>query len=256
MDRIKQCYSAFGQFGSALRKKYGIGKYVDRMAPALIYGCYDSQVEKVLLKHEGYAVVLWAGSDLLRFSKRADMVQKVKDNPKIAHIARSNFLENTLSKIGIKAFKLPVVPKDNSDIEPKPAGDCIFMYHPTGTKYTGGIYKYLREKLPHIQFLESKGQNDHPREELLKIYEQCFLGLRFTKHDGLSNIVVEMGLMGRPMIWNGDTPNAINFSDKEDVLKKIEELYDNRNNFDYLGLAKEMKEYLDIGDFLSFNYWK
>ena len=81
------------------------------------------------------------------------------------------------------------------------------------------------------------------------------MGLRPIEHDGLSNTVSELGLMGRRVIWNGDTPNAINYTSKEEIVELVKQEYENRHSLDYQKLGDEMLDYLDVEDFLDIDNW-
>jgi hypothetical protein len=48
-----------------------------------------------------------------------------------------------------------------------------------------------------------------------------------------------MGLMGRKVLWNGNTPNALPWN-KDNVLELIEEA----KNVDYMKVSKDMREFL------------
>jgi len=55
----------------------------------------------------------------------------------------------------------------------------------------------------------------------MEFYKRSFIGLRLTQHDGLPNTVIELGLMGRRCIYNGDLINAINWRNIQDIIKII-----------------------------------
>jgi hypothetical protein len=52
--------------------------------------------------------------------------------------------------------------------------------------------------------------------------------------------------MGRKIIWNGNTPNAINYSNDDDILIEIENVI--KNKYDPIKISKNMHDYLNIGD--------
>jgi hypothetical protein len=53
------------------------------------------------------------------------------------------------------------------------------------------------------------------------VYSQCFLNLRLTPHDGCPNTNIEMGLMGRRSIYNGDLPASIPWTSVDDICQNI-----------------------------------
>ena len=48
------------------------------------------------------------------------------------------------------------------------------------------------------------------------------MGLRLIDHDGLSNTVVEMGLMGRKTVHNGSVPACLRYRNIDDIFNHIE----------------------------------
>ena len=81
--------------------------------------------------------------------------------------------------------------------------------------------------------------------QLVDVYKKCFIGLRLTKHDGLSNTVVELGLSGRRCVWNGGSPNAVRWSTVDSVVEaiKAEQLLVGVEN---VGLHDQMLEFLAL----------
>jgi hypothetical protein len=57
------------------------------------------------------------------------------------------------------------------------------------------------KRLPEFKFIYSNELN-LPYEEMPKIYEKCFIGLRLTENDGNANMVQEMKAMNIPVVHN------------------------------------------------------
>jgi len=256
--RIDQVYSAYGSLGSAFKKKLGIPLYKDTTKPFLMRGCYGKQIERVFDNTSELVVIVWAGSDVMDFINRPELVKKIKDQAhRVKHIAISKFIADDLDKVGIEYRRVPLSAKDVSDIKPKPLGDSIYLYNSTSPKYGGPIMQYVKNQLPQFNYIEC-ALHTYTRKELLEKYEECFIAIRPIAHDGLSNTVTELGSMGRRVIWNGDTPNAINFTSKEEIVELIKREYENKESLDYQKVAREMSEYLDVDkdDFLNIENWK
>ena len=66
--------------------------------------------------------------------------------------------------------------------------------------------KWVGDKYPKIY---KTTQGSYNRKELYDIYKDCFVGVRLTEHDNMAMSVIEMGLMGRYSIFNGDVPCAV-----------------------------------------------
>ena len=235
---------------TAFIEKYDMLPYDDRKAPAVFSGIYFSHMLKKLIDHEGPAVAIWRGADISWALKvKPEYIEQIKAKKNITHIAPSSFIENTLKEANIPHTPLPVVARKNDDIKPCGLGNMVYAYNATSPKYGGGIFEQVRDKLKRFHFIVCNYKT-YTREQLLNIYASCFIGVRFTDHDGLSNTVVEMGLMGRRVIWNGNTPNAIPWSrdDIGQIVKTVNMEYENREKFDYLAIAKQMEDYLNISD--------
>jgi hypothetical protein len=138
-------------------------------------------------------------------------------------------------------------------------GDEIYAYVPDSARefYGGDIIDKIAKKCRYkINVIRSSSQLS--KEELKNTYKRCFCGLRLTPHDGIANTVMELGLMGRMCIYNGEVPNAIKWVDGD-----IDGIVDNINkescrigctNDD---LSQKMKKFLDVGsDWLSTSFYK
>ena len=73
------------------------------------------------------------------------------------------------------------------------------------------------------------GYDTFTKEELVDVYSQCFLNLRLTPHDGCPNTNIEMGLMGRRSIYNGDLPASIPWKSVDDICQSIMREYSTRH---------------------------
>ena len=95
------------------------------------------------------------------------------------------------------------------------------------------------KKLPNFKYILSNTLS-LPYEKMPEIYSKCFIGLRFTNHDGNANMVQEMLSMGIPVIHNGDY-NTIKWNNKNfySIIYNINSIFNN--------LAIE-KEKIDISE--------
>jgi len=95
-------------------------------------------------------------------------------------------------------------------------------------------------------------------EKLRKIYERCFCGLRLTKHDGLPNQVIEMGVMGRRTIYNGDIPGSISWNKNniDEIIKNIDIESQKIGTINY-EVSNNIKNFIDVkNDWLDTKFWK
>lgn len=268
--RINQLYCNFGNhFADAIAIKYKLDNRTHNLRtrePLFMFGCYDYRQLSVALHHANFGnlvVICWAGTDAQILTRVDDPLlrdfwpNQLRNYPNIKHIAISRWIADDLDKLGLQYYRLPVTPHDYSDIKPCAPGDSIYMYKPGSKMYNGGMYDQIKERVPY-PFIEADF-GTYTRDELMEVYKKCFIGLRFTEHDGLSNTVCEMGMMGRLMITNGDTPNCIWYTpgNVDDIVFKIKQEHDRRftdNMHDEI--AASVREYLNIGDdFLNTEFY-
>ncbi|MBE3086028.1 MAG: hypothetical protein IMZ64_07410 [Bacteroidetes bacterium] len=248
--RIQYVHCNAGEhFLRGLIAKYGLSKFKKIDEPCMWFGCYGEAQIETLLNHQSTAVMVWSGTDATVAVNNPKIVEKLKNAPHIQFIAISKFIADDMEKAGLPYKRIPILPYSNDDISPAPLGDSIYIYKAQHNTYGKPLNDKVKALMPDINFIECDF-NTHKRSELIKIYRKCFLGLRFIRHDGLSNTVCELGLIGRKVIWNGDTPNAIPYDidDIEDIVNKIRVEYENRKSTDYNSVSLQMKKFLDIGD--------
>jgi len=248
MTRITQIYSAFGwHLKDNLKRKYGLSEVRRPTEPILAFGVYGSQIEKVVRWAEKTHVRIWySGSDITYcFRGREHLIEVVRNHPNISHIATVNFIERDLQKLGFKYKKVPLFSQFIDDFKPCKLGSKIYAYK--SHLYVG---RPQMEKLIEIfgtdEFINAESHHTFSQAGLKEVYGNSYLGIRLLRHDGLSHSICEMGLMGRKMITNSDTPNAINYTDLNDVIQKIQQIKDEK--YDPFEVAKQMYDYLNVGD--------
>lgn len=243
--RISQAHVGVGFFKESFLSKFDLEEYSDNKKPAIFFGLYKGH-QHILRNHRSIAVIVWAGTDVLHMQRNPRFLEYVKNRHRTYHIAISNFIEEDLRSLNIPFISLPIIPHSNGDFKSEPLGKCVYMY--TSDKspqiYGDEMLNEIKKKLPEIKFITATAHS-YTRKELKKVYKKCFLGLRLTKHDGLSNTVVELGLMGRKVIWNGNTPNAIKYVSVSDIVRKIRveqaKAQDER-------LSKKIRDYININN--------
>jgi hypothetical protein len=73
------------------------------------------------------------------------------------------------------------------------------------------------------------------------------MGMRLIKHDGISNTVIELGLMGRRCFWNETSPNAIPWDSVSGIAARVIEeskLIGSTNT----AIADATRNFINIGD--------
>jgi hypothetical protein len=233
-------------FNQKINFKYKLVDYYNKKKPAIFWGMYRDEDVLALENHNNLCVVIWRGSDAMNVKKYVDRIKKIKN---IRHISISSFIKNSLDKNGIISELIPIRPTENI-INVKPRGNKLYFYYGKNTEkawnfYGGKIVDKIKKIIPYEIILATK--DTYNENELQKIYEDCFLGLRLTDHDGIANTVCEMGLMGRNCIHNGDIPNSLKYNSIDDIVEIIHKEYQNRNLENSL-IANDVYKYLDIGE--------
>lgn len=245
MEKITQMYSRFGwHLKPNLMKKYNLRNARDRNRPVLFFGCYGSQIVDAIAWAEKTKVLIWwSGSDITYcFLGREHLVDVVRNHPNISHIATVNFIERALQKLGFAYKKVPLMSQLIDDFTPCTLGDSVYVYK--ARLYCKGLNI---DRLQNAHPVINTGSfRELTQAQLKEAYMKSYIGVRLLKHDGLSHTVCEMGLMGRKIVWNGDTPNAVSFTDVNDALDKINQI--SKEGYDPFRIAKEMYDYLNVGD--------
>ena len=261
--RVKQVYCDFGVgFREGVMNRYGLTdarlpENRNPYEPLLLVGVYNYRMANVAIMHNAPVIVYWGGSDSTIFRNFghdtfwAKLFRGMSD--RIFHISTSHWITEDLQTIGLHPWELPVLLHDQSEVKPYPLGEFVYMYKADSDLYTGGIYHKIKSLIPYkIIETTTRPALTYSREQLMEAYKSSFIGLRFTEHDGLSETVCELGLMGRRVIHNGDTPNCIPYDPKDidSIVEAIEhEYWHARNpNGEAEEVAKNMKHYLDVGE--------
>ena len=227
IGRISQAFvsTALNSFRERFLAKYGLQPYKDERKPALFFGCYTYKRPDIdiVKKHKNLAVVVWGGSDAM--SIKLNRYHPVLYGPNVRHVAISRFISEDLSEMGVSHWYLPVTPSTVRQFEPCPLGDMVYVYsaHSAPQKYGEAIANQVAKKVPGVKFLfrYANPPGHTPNDQIQDDYAKCFCALRLTRHDGLSNTVVEMGLMGRRCVWNGWLSNAVPWSGIDGIAKFI-----------------------------------
>lgn len=213
-------------FGEKIKNKYNLKEYKSTTDPTLFFGIYSTCDTRRVLRHTGEKIVLLNGSDSLK----EENVLSVKKSG--AHIiAGSSWVVNDLIRYGIEDFTyIPFFVGNIYDWKPEPLGDSLYWYGGGQTKYGKRYVSKVRAAFPDLNIIVADS-NTYPQSEMADIYKKCFAGIRLVEHDGMSHTVSEMGLMGRQVIWNGETPFTVKYTDIDDVIKKIGILREKKDNY-------------------------
>jgi len=206
-----------------------------------MFGMYRPDDYKFYQKYKNDVLVVWCGSDGMKINPGKARILKSR---KARHVVSSSFLADDLKRWGIDYKFVPHTPY-NGTPNPKPEGTLVYHY---GTP-DNDFYKnsWIQEIVAKTGIgIISTNKHSYNKDELSGVYERCFLALRLTEHDGLPTTCVEMGLMGRKSIHNGDIPHAIKYRDIQDVIEIITEERFKEN--DVNKIAEDWYNYINIDD--------
>lgn len=258
---IRQSYfsSSISFFQKKFIRKFNLTLYSNPKKPALFFGCYpNSKNINAIKNHKSLGVIIWRGTDALNIKKN---IVPILRRPNIRHVAISSYIEKDLIRWRLPYKFIPISSINTNSFDTCPLGDSIYIYSSHGNpKFYGmDIVKRIEEEVGKMGVRcivgYARGENSVPHNRISDIYKKCFLGLRLTKHDGLSNTVLELGLMGRRCIWNGGIPTSIPWVDDRSILNGI------RDNLSFIntiqdGVSESIKKYLDIGtEWMTTEYW-
>ena len=245
--------------------KYGLSNYVpdfDRDGPLVVFGCYTKAAADWVIKHRGLTVIVWSGSDAMHLKKWKFLTDYLLDNQeRVFHIAYSKWIIEDLEAVGLRYIKRPVFPVTFEwlKFEPEHEG-MIYHYHSRskgamrefyGTDMVDDLEK--RNRLPFVK--TAFGHVGMKSRQLYDYYKKSSFGVRLTPHDNMALSCVEMGLMGRYSIFNGNIPCALNYGDRDNARAMIIEMAKNMPQPDKL-LAEEMREFVhDDQKWLNTEYY-
>ena len=268
-------------------KKYNFDKYYapyscqDRREPAVFFGMYGKGTKADCMNHQGLAVIVWSGSDSTRLHEMISFVDFLKANTdRVFHIAHSHWIQTDLDHWGIPYIDRVVFPVDLSRFKfEEQVGTKVYHY---GAKlrewyYGTHLMKKLRtkwNKSPKMPDIVITAAGGYRQDELYEIYKDCFVGVRLTEHDNMALSCVELGLMGRRSIFNGNIPCAIPYPcspyDKYEPETRRRWVYQNDSLLSEVGrivlaearepsrlLAEEMREFVhDTEDWLDTKFYE
>ncbi len=248
--RVKQAYisGSVDFFRESFLKKYNLRDFCNSKKPFVLFGLYKDADYDMILKHKQPIIVVWAGSDSMKgylTKQRAKILRHVRH---CRHIAQSSYISRDLTKNDIPHKLLPISPAI-IDLDPCKRGDHIYMYYGAETKK--GFYGYDKalevEKRTGLKIIYTTKKTFN-KEQLHEAYRNSFVGLRLTPRDGVSVTVVELGMMGRRCVFNGDSPSALKWKTVDDICRLVEKEYKNRHNDDAQQVSDSVKKYLNVNE--------
>jgi hypothetical protein len=240
-----QCYISESLEGLDFKKKYRLSRYADSLKPLVIFGMYRDNDMYVYLKHVSEITVVWQGSDAKKLTPEwAELIR----SKQAKHYAISHWIEESLLSYGIDCELMPVSATIGNMKHHCPRGDSVYFYSSDQSKESADHYgEHMIDEIKQITGLNViRGTyNTFTKEELVNVYRQCFVNLRLTTYDGCPNTNLEIGLMGRRSIFNGDIPHSIKWNNVSDICDSIMMEYKIRHSSN-IHIALDVKKYVNL----------
>ena len=251
--------------------------YHDINAPSFFYGMVKKEDIDAIINHKGKKYVIFSGGDidlLYHINKnnsqtklRLEYIKKLQELDEIYYIPRSSFMINDMNSLFFNYKYIPFVGISFFNFVPKPRGKKIYHYTYTDNQkymYGWNIINKIKELKPEYEFLFLTHPNSYKNnieyckennittcetnEEIVKKYQECFISLRLTSHDGIANSVLECGLLGINTVYN-DTKCifTLSYNSVEDIISHIENEKKNIGSINY-NLINKVKNHLNISN--------
>lgn len=226
--------------------------YYDINKPAFFYGIVKPADIDIIMNHRGKKYIIFSGGDidlLYHINKNTNYTQtrwnymKMLQNlDEIYYIPRSSFMINDMKSMMYKYTYVPFFTNTFREYQLRPKGEYIYIYtYPDYQKYLYGnvIIEKIKKLKPEYKFLNlthNKTYYDNKQycddhnistienyDELIKKYQECFVSIRLTNHDGIANSVLEMGMLGIKTIYNDNNcPAGLSYTNINDIIDHIE----------------------------------
>jgi len=237
--RITQAYVPSPLHASGFHKKFGLNEYKSKTEPTCFFGVHLSALP-LIKKHTGHKTLIWIGMDGYNLSIGKHDVDFVR---KCRNIATSHSLQKVLDDNDIINEYYPISCFEFEDVKPEPLGDKIYFYYGKPSLYNLDMMKEIERRIDH-EVIYVNGWQSYTRAQTFDLYRQCFAGIRLRDIDGLSCTGIELGLMGRMVIHNGDAPNNLHYDSIDDILLTLLRL----KEVDPYAVSRMVRKFINIGD--------
>jgi len=255
-EKIEQLYLSVNLYkykdDKRIHSCHKLNDYKDIYKPCFFYGIAKEQDIDAILNHKGKKYVIFSGGDidlLYHINKntaytntRWNFLKKLHNLDEIYYIPRSEFMINDMKLLNYKYTYYPFYGDAYSTYDIKPKGNKIYFYtYPDYQKYLYGhsVVQEIKKRKPEYEFIQLTHNNAYlqnkefcdannistceSNDELIKKYQQCFIAIRLTNHDGIANSVLELGSLGIKTIYNdSNCPAALTYNSIDDVINHIE----------------------------------
>jgi len=240
-------------FKKAMLKKFQLTEvnFDNHKDKCIFFGIYTSDDLINMLKFKGEKIYIPGGSDIHRNLIVKNNIKNI-EKQHIKIFCQSKHIYNTVLKFYPKqlTYLNPITPVFINDFY-KPfnvKGKYIYIYTSQNTDVQLNVYgkKFYTEVIDKLSHKYNFIIATHATyENIQKVYEKCFVGLRLTTLDGLGATNIELGLMGIKSISNNISPNCLSWKNVDDIIYHIENESKNIGKTDYK-LAVDVKNFISV----------
>jgi hypothetical protein len=184
-----------------------------------------SKVFDLALKHNKLSIMHWVGTDVLdaRYAFESGTYKK-EFVRRVVHFCEVNWIQDELQEIGIDAEILNFASFDRRfDVLSPRTNRLKLLFYSSDARadfYGLPLILDLARKFPDIDFsiVGAKAQNFEPLPQNVEThgwvdnmehyFDACHATIRFPKHDGLSNFVLESLARAKHVLYNYPYPNC------------------------------------------------
>lgn len=247
--RATQCHISTSLAGLDFASKYNLTSYVDTESPLVIFGMYNEQDLNIYLNHPAPVILVWQGCDARDVAMNNEWSSAIKMRS-ARHYSISHWIDEHLQSVNIPYQHLPISATSNI-VAPKEPGTHIYFYtsdlSDTSMEYYGMPLALEVRRMTGLPMIIAH-LNKFTKSELQSAYLSSFINLRLTTMDGCPNTNLEMGLMGRPSIFNGVIPTSIAWDSIDDICESVVDYYNKRTMDQAVYISKKIHNYLNIND--------
>jgi hypothetical protein len=241
MNRITQAFVPSPLHASGFHNKFRLSEYTSKDEATCFFGANVTYLDK-MKAHRGHLTLIWIGMGAYNLSIGNHDVEFIRT---CRNIATSSTMQRVLDEAGVVNEFYPISCFIFNDIVAEPLGDKIYFYY-GGRKpelYNMDMMREIEKRVPY-EVLYVNGIEGHTRKQTFDLYRQCFCGIRMREFDGLSNTGIELGLMGRMVICNGDAPNNVHYENMEDIIASLYSI----GLPEPEDVSASVRKFIDIGD--------
>lgn len=229
----------------AFMTRYGLQPYRSATEPAVFFGVYNENQLRMIRDHRALGLIVWLGSDTPNLKRGLWK----REAHRLRHVAIGPWIEEDLRTRGLEFRRVNLYGSPLlEELKPEPRGRGVYAYLPKKRDafFRGNLIRYALEQLPaDVEKIVHNGLQV-AREDMPAVYRRAGCSIRVPVHDGGSESVVELGLMGRRSIFNGDLPCAIPWSRKEEIPELVLEELDAGPDPELV--AEAVREHVEWGD--------